>query len=155
MNFCSSVHLVSILLLPFCFVQFYNDGDRLALPFLVFSSFHAVFVWSFLVSAGWATIWTGLWAMWMKVFSAVCVETCWSAPSRRPVNMRTAAPASVAGWSITTPVQRTDCRWMLAASNHCTGVSTSLHICVSWIPPSKISNICLWHCSCLWWQVHA
>lgn len=61
----------------------------------------------------------------MRVYCAVCVETCWSAPSRHPVNMLTAAPASAPGWSITTPVLRTDCHWMWVASNHCTGQSPS------------------------------
>lgn len=72
--------------------------------------------------AGWAMIWTGLWAMWMKVSSVVCAEMCWSAPSRRPVNTRIAAPASAAGWSTTARALKTGCRWMLAASNHFTGV---------------------------------
>ncbi|XP_044063142.1 TNF receptor-associated factor family protein DDB_G0272348 isoform X2 [Siniperca chuatsi] len=44
--------------------------------------------------------------------------------------MPTAAPASAAGWSITTPALRTDCHWMWAASNHCTGLSASLDMCV-------------------------
>ncbi|XP_047217473.1 uncharacterized protein LOC124865973 isoform X1 [Girardinichthys multiradiatus] len=62
--------------------------------------------------AGWAMIWRGLWAMLMRVCSAVCVETCWSAPSRRHVNMPTAVPASAAGCSITTPVLKTGSHWM-------------------------------------------
>lgn len=75
-------------------------------------------------------IWRGLWVMWMRVSCAACVETCWSAPSRRPVNMPTAAPASAAGSFITAHVPKTDCRWMWAASNHYTGPSTSLHMCL-------------------------
>lgn len=68
--------------------------------------------------------------MLMRGFSAVCVETCWSAPCRRPVNTHFAAPASAAGWSITAPVLRTGCHWMWAASNLCTGLSTSLYMCI-------------------------
>lgn len=81
-------------------------------------------------------IWRGLWVMWMRVSCAACVGTCWSAPSRRPVNTPTAAPASAAGSFITAPVPRTDCRWMWAASNHYTGLSTSLHMCLFLIIPT-------------------
>lgn len=90
--------------------------------------FYSIFIHTF--AAGWATIWRGLWAMLMRGFSAVCVETCWSAPCRRPVNTPIAAPASVAGWSITAPVLRTGCHWISAASNLYTGLSTSLSMCI-------------------------
>ncbi|XP_015225914.1 PREDICTED: uncharacterized protein LOC107082005 isoform X2 [Cyprinodon variegatus] len=62
--------------------------------------------------SGWAMIWIGLWAMSMRVCSAVCVGTCWNALSRRHVNMLTAAPASAAGCSIITPVLKTGSPWM-------------------------------------------
>lgn len=75
---------------------------------------------------GWAMIWRGLWVTWMRVCSAVCAETCWNALSRLPVSTPTAAPASAAGCSITTPVLKTDSRWTWAASNPSTGLSAPL-----------------------------
>lgn len=83
------------------------------------------------VFAGWAMIWRGLSVMWTRGCCAVCVEMCCSAPSRLPVSTPTAAPASVVGWSTTTPVLKTDWRWTWPLWNHCTGLSFSVRCSIS------------------------